>query len=397
PVHGIGSPCEFPAGTIGGFLQQLYMLWKGRPVNEEQWQLPSDGRKPLAIVVDHGLRDGSELEAAAVADWAEDLGLEAVLRQITWGPMPPPLSQAMVAARRRRYRVLYRACCKHGIGVLLTGHHAGDQAETFLLRFMRASGIDGLAGMLEASVLEPGAPGPLYGMSLPSASSPPLLMLRPLLGVTKSELVRVCEEQGHLWVEDPLNRSNKFARARVRSVLHRYDPAAYVPGARAAAEGGAGSSIIADLVTVGAACDLVRQQQEERVHGLLREVWATPEQRQEADPSGHFADFPLLRVAPFARCEPRVDVRLLTSLLQLVGSKEYPPRQQGVERLASLLRLGQLRATYMVSKCLVSPLLHTKGRFVAIRPIKPEERERRHAFRNLDEPVPPLPKGSTGA
>ena len=33
---------------------------------------------------------------------------------------------------------------------------AGDQAETFLFRFMRASGVDGLAGMSEATVLEPG-------------------------------------------------------------------------------------------------------------------------------------------------------------------------------------------------------------------------------------------------
>ena len=48
---------------------------------------------------------------------------------------------------------------------------------------------------------------------------------------------------------------------------------------RAAPQGDASSSIIANLVSVGAACDGIRQQQEERMQELLREVWASPEQR----------------------------------------------------------------------------------------------------------------------
>jgi tRNA(Ile)-lysidine synthase len=66
---------------------------------------------------------------------------------IDWSPDALAQGDRMVAAREARYAALLRACGEQGCGHLLLGHHAGDQAETFLLRLLHASGVAGLACM----------------------------------------------------------------------------------------------------------------------------------------------------------------------------------------------------------------------------------------------------------
>ncbi|KAK9916440.1 hypothetical protein WJX75_002628 [Coccomyxa subellipsoidea] len=67
------------------------------------------------------------------------------------------------------------ACASLGIPCLLTGHHADDQAETFLIRLARGSGIDGLQGMRSEV---PFVAGGMHGR-----------ILRPLLSLHKADLV----------------------------------------------------------------------------------------------------------------------------------------------------------------------------------------------------------------
>ena len=81
---------------------------------------------------------------------------------------------------------------------LLVAHHRDDQAETVALRAARGSGSYGLAGMAAVREL------------------PGLRLLRPLLGVPKAALVAVLEATGQPWLDDPSNRAERFARARLR-------------------------------------------------------------------------------------------------------------------------------------------------------------------------------------
>jgi len=88
------------------------------------------------------------------------------------------------------------------LGVIL-GHHGDDQAETILLRLLRGSGPEGLAGMKPL--------GRLRGMTV----------LRPLLHARRSQLVDFLRSCGQSWREDASNRSPHYARNRIRQWLGR--------------------------------------------------------------------------------------------------------------------------------------------------------------------------------
>src|SRR3546814_19132021 len=91
------------------------------------------------------------------------------------------------------------------------------QAETFLLRLGRGSGLDGLAAM--APVSETGA----------------LRLLRPLLGCPKARLVATLRARSVPWVEDPSHDDCAYARVRLRRLLPALAGAGLTPGPLGAA------------------------------------------------------------------------------------------------------------------------------------------------------------------
>jgi hypothetical protein len=84
--------------------------------------------------------------------------MEARILPITWPPGELAPGDRMVAAREARYQALLLACSEEGRSHLLLGHHADDQAETFLLRLLHASGVLGLACMPRVSEKRAGVP-----------------------------------------------------------------------------------------------------------------------------------------------------------------------------------------------------------------------------------------------
>ncbi len=153
------------------------------------------GGTVVPLIIDHGLRSESTLEACAVADKSRALGLDPVV--LKWKDDPPGTG-VEAAARTARYALLSRACEAHRLLHLLVGHHRDDQIETIAMRQERSSGFQGLAGM-SACVERRG-----------------YRLLRPLLSVPKARLLATLQEDGHTWFEDPMNRDERFARARMR-------------------------------------------------------------------------------------------------------------------------------------------------------------------------------------
>ena len=158
-----------------------------------------------AATVDHKLRPESADEARFVAGICEDLGVPHRILEVDWGKAPQSAFQER--ARIERYRLLREWAKTCDARVLMTAHHLEDQAETFLMRLARGSGIKGLAAM------RPIAPTPGSG-----ADGGPKLV-RPLLGWRRSELEDVCRAAGIQPVADPSNDDDQFERVRVRKAL----------------------------------------------------------------------------------------------------------------------------------------------------------------------------------
>ena len=243
-------------------------------------------RKLVALTVDHGLRPESKHEVVQVHHWLTGRGI--LHHSLRWrGPKPAANLQA--AARAARYGLLGRWCRRHGMRLLLLAHQLEDQAETFLIRAGRGSGVDGLAGIAPVSEA--------FGLTL----------VRPLLGVPRARLEATLRAAGQPWIDDPSNRDPRFLRSRVRAALALLAPE------------GLAASRFADTATRMA-----------RVRAALDA--ATGELARRAvsvEPGGYaWLDVGVLSAAPV-----EIGQRLLARLLVAIGGAELPPRLERLERL----------------------------------------------------------------
>jgi tRNA(Ile)-lysidine synthase len=160
----------------------------------------------IAATVDHGLRVESADEAAMVARCCQQLGVpHATLRPAA---DRDPRENLHVWARRERYAALADWARNSGAPLLLTAHHADDQAETFLMRAARGAGLSGLAGIRPRQAM----PGDV-----------PLLVVRPLLGWRRDALRALVADLKMPFVDDPSNADTRFDRARFRAWLATAD------------------------------------------------------------------------------------------------------------------------------------------------------------------------------
>lgn len=244
------------------------------------------GGRVTALTVDHGLRPEAAAEARRVGRWLRARGLEH--RVIVWrGPKPGANLQA--AARAARYALLSDWCARRGVLHLLLAHHADDQAETYLLRLARGSGVDGLAAM-----------APVHELSS-------VRVLRPLLDVPRTRLEAVLRRAGQAWVDDPTNRDRDHARVRMRQLLPSLSEEG-LSGARLARTAGRLAH--------------ARRALEISVAELLAEAAML-----------HPAGFCLLDRAKLAAAPREIGLRALARVLRAVGGSAYPPRLEGLERL----------------------------------------------------------------
>jgi tRNA(Ile)-lysidine synthase len=167
PPPGIQVACAFSGGADSTALLALAL---------------EHGLEVTAHHVDHGLRTESADEADAAAVIAHELGARFVLHRVAVAPGPN------LEARAREARLSAIPADA------LTGHTADDQAETVLLRLMRGSGGDGLAGI---------EPGPRH----------------PILDIRRAETEALCAELGIVPVDDASNASAAMWRNRVRHEL----------------------------------------------------------------------------------------------------------------------------------------------------------------------------------
>lgn len=155
------------------------------------FEAPRAGIRAGAVVIDHGLQEGSDAVAARAATQARALGLDPVtVARVEVGAEGGPEA----AAREARYAAIREAAAAAGARAVLLGHTLDDQAETVLLGLARGSG-----------------PASLMGMASETG-----LLRRPLLGIRRSTTRQACLDEGLEPWDDPHNADPAFARVRVR-------------------------------------------------------------------------------------------------------------------------------------------------------------------------------------
>lgn len=162
------------------------------------FEAPRLGIRAEAVVIDHGLQDGSAAIASRAADLARGLGLAARVVAVDVRPGSGPEA----AARDARYAGLAGAAAEMGADAVLVGHTLDDQAETVLLGLARGSGATSLSGM---SPERRDATGPVW--------------LRPLLGIRRETTAAACVAEGLDPWRDPHNLDPAYARVRVRETV----------------------------------------------------------------------------------------------------------------------------------------------------------------------------------
>ncbi|HTV76529.1 MAG TPA: tRNA lysidine(34) synthetase TilS, partial [Candidatus Baltobacteraceae bacterium] len=120
-----------------------------------------------------------------------------------------------MAARKLRHEFFARTALEGKIQTVALAHHADDQIELFFLRLLRGAGGEGLAGMKWRS---------------PSPADKSILLVRPFLDFSKSELAEFARENKIKFRHDATNFSSDFLRNRIRNELLPLLRKKYQPG-----------------------------------------------------------------------------------------------------------------------------------------------------------------------
>jgi tRNA(Ile)-lysidine synthase len=196
--HGtISAGAHFLVAVSGG-ADSLALAWA------TQFVLPKQGCSLEAVVIDHGLQDGSDLIAAKAVTTLTEMGLTARAISVEVGT-EGGLEQA---AREARYQELRQAAHSSGAHGVLLGHTMDDQAETVLLGLARGSGPRSISGM--ASVND--------------------IWWRPFLSLRRDDTRQVCVDAEISWWDDPHNTDDRFLRPRVRHRILEVMEAELGPG-----------------------------------------------------------------------------------------------------------------------------------------------------------------------
>ena len=157
----------------------------------------------FAVHIDHGLRgDDSDNDAAFCAKLCAERGVPFVRRRVHLDPDPSGLE---ARARTARYAALAEETSRLGAECVLTGHHADDHLETLLMRWMRGTSLEGLAGLK-----------PMVKLSLGAQE---LTVVRPLIDMRREEVHQILSREGLTWREDISNSDTRFTRNRIRHGL----------------------------------------------------------------------------------------------------------------------------------------------------------------------------------
>ncbi|KAF7819811.1 tRNA(Ile)-lysidine synthase [Senna tora] len=307
----------------------LTAWWKTAGLNADNGGL-IDGL--LAIIVDHGLRAESKHEANVVHHRVSEMGIRCEIAHCDWPNGRPKLGHLQEAAREMRYETFHKICAQHQIGVLLIAHHADDQAELFILRMSRNSGVLGLAGMPFTSQI--------FSTHTHSSNTVPLnygiLLVRPLLEFSKEDMYKVCQGGSKDWVEDPTNQSPLFARNRIRMSLTDLSSSAFK----------------SELQAVISACRMTRLYIDQVCYSLINQAVIIMDHGYAS------IDIKILNPSNI------VDIclcKFISLVLQFISQRQRPIRGRALKLLLDYIRTFPCKNSLTAAGCYLCPDPGSRG------------------------------------
>ena len=232
---------------------------------------------PLFVAhLNHQLRGTeSDADASFVRLLAESLGLEYRTTTVDVRTLAESRGKNLEdTARQVRYEWLTQLAEENKASWIATAHSADDQAETILHRLLRGTGLQGLRGIAQERDLSPG-----------------LRLIRPLLHITRAEIVEYLRSIQQVWREDASNRDSQYTRNRIRHellpVLETFNPAIrslLCRLAEQASEAHAEEQVLAKLLleqallpragsTIILDADRLRSVPRQRIRSMFRMIW----------------------------------------------------------------------------------------------------------------------------
>ncbi|MDK9703589.1 MAG: tRNA lysidine(34) synthetase TilS [Sulfuritalea sp.] len=212
-----------------------------------------------ALHVHHGLHSNADEWADSCARACQELSVPLTVLRVA---VPRNTGEGIEAAARH---VRHKALAEQPIRWILLAHHADDQAETVLHNLLRGAGVRGAAGMPESRGR----------------------VLRPLLGLTRNELLAYARAHRVVWIEDGSNADRRytrnFLRHEVLPLLASRFPKAGEQLAGAAGRFGEAATLLDDLAFLDLGANppafplplsLFRDLPEARARNLLRTMLA---------------------------------------------------------------------------------------------------------------------------
>jgi tRNA(Ile)-lysidine synthase len=223
-THGLLGPGEVVVVGVSGGPDSLCLLHILLRLREE-YHLRLHGAH-----LHHGARGAdADADAEFVVALAHEWGLPVTIEKQDI----PALAHAHKLAfeemaRRVRYAFLARVAGHVGASAIAVGHNADDQAETVLMHFLRGAGPAGLRGMLPLTSLSDYRLLNFLEQLTDQPVDQRLNIIRPLLGVPRSEIERYCTVHGITPRFDRSNLDTTYFRNRLRHellpLLETYNP-----------------------------------------------------------------------------------------------------------------------------------------------------------------------------
>ncbi len=292
------------AAAVSGGADSLALAWLLNSYCHQR------GIKAVVLTVNHHLRAAADKEAEMVATLMKKWGTEHHI--LNWYP-PKELTGVEEKAREARYRLMEEWCVQNGVSYLLTAHHLRDQAETFLMRLERGSGVDGLSAMA--------------GLSRRGK----IFILRPLLETDPQDLRQLLSAEGISWAEDESNDCDDFLRVRIRKFLPELEQKTGITVRR--------------LADAAFALRQTRSYLEEVTAAFIR----SRVRRYEG---------PAVSISPqaFLKQHREIRLRVLSRLIRETGGRDYPPEYKELLRLDTALGQGDF-AGRTLGGCEIVPFM----------------------------------------